>query len=781
MLRRITLFTVLVALCSLMTGCITSVPTPTRTTALNIPPDSQADPAAWGVYSRLVGYRFSPPTSGFPGYKLEWTQPGEEIQETLLYLPGAISEKVFWTRRISLGANPGELISEYQGVKWLGTIEADGSVLFVRDDRVASYRRGLTERGELLHQDVDVTADGKLAEVNHVTPYPILDPPTQPAETVNSQQLVAAAQSPSPQAAGTISAPTTVAEKAPAEPEDEALITDRKAAERGDADAQNRLGMRFAEGDGVAEDDAQAVTWFRKAAAQGHVAAQFNLGNQYGSGSGVAQSDIDATHWYRKAAEQGDAAGQLWLGRQYDKGKGVPVDTDQAIIWYRKAADQGFSSALLSLAHKYREGDGVPEDDAQAVTLYRKAAEQNDAYGQIYMAMAYENGEGVAKDDAQAVAWYRKAAEQGNPAAQASLGHKYRKGEGVPKDGAQALDWYRKAAEQNDQSGQLWTGLMLDNGEGVPEDDAQAAIWYRKAAEQGEATAMNNLGVLYDAQHNDALAETWFHKAIEHGSEMAQTNLDAMRQRQANAARQTYDYDDYDEEPEISGAQLFMGALGAFSQAYGDALVEQAASDAQTQAMINQITAAAQAEEHRREAAARAQQQAAYEQQTANQQQQYALQQQAEQQRQAEQVAQQQAERERQQEQARQQQAERERQAEQQRRAALIATPEAIYVCTLPNATDGKFRCMGPVSGGIDGGPKNSLPEWRSPQAMLANSRHQCPNPRRLQSTTHLVWGCGFGATGTAGYEDRSAGVDVAGRTTFYCSQGQTSCRRTSR
>lgn len=775
MLRRITLFTVLVALCNLMTGCITSIPNPTRTAALDIPPDSQADPAAWGVYSRLVGHRFNPPTSGFPGYQLEWTQPGKEIQETLLYLPGAFSEKVFWTRRISLGAKPGQLISEYQGVKWLGTIEADGSVLFVRDDRIASYRRGLTERGELLHQDVDVTADGKLAEVKHSTPYPILDPPTQPTESVNSQPLVAAAQPPSPQAASTISAPATVTEKAPAAPEDEALITDRKAAERGDADAQYRLGMRFAEGDGVAEDDAQAVTWYRKAAAQGHADAQRNLGHQYRYGSGVAQSDIDATHWYRQAAEQGDASGQFWLGHQYDKGKGVPVDIDQAIAWYRKAADQGEPTALLFLGHKYRKGDGVPEDDARAVALYRKAAEQNDAYGQIYMAMAYENGEGVAKDDAQAVTSYRMAAEQGNPAAQTSLGHKYRKGEGVPKDGVQALDWYRKAAEQNDPDGQLWIGFMLDDGEGVPEDDAQAAIWYRKAADQGEVTAMNNLGVLYAAQYNDAQAETWYRKAIEHGSKTAQSNLDVLRQRQANAARQTYeDYDDYDEEPAISGAQLFMGALGAFSQAYGDALAEQAATDAQTQAMINQITAAAQAEERRREAAARAQQQAAYaEQQAAYQQQQYALQQQAEQQRQAEQVAQQQAERER------RQQAE--RQAEQERRAALIATPEAIYACTLPNAVDGKFRCMGPVSGGIDGGPKNSLPEWRSPQAMLANSRHECPNPRRLQSTTHLVWGCGFGATGTAGYEDRSAGVDVAGRTTYYCSQGQTSCRRTSR
>ena len=39
---------------------------------------------------------------------------------------------------------------------------------------------------------------------------------------------------------------------------------------------------------------------------------------------------------------------------------------------------------------------------------------------------------------------------------------------------------------------------MYRDGSGVSQDYAQALEWYRKAADQGEATALFNLGVMYD-------------------------------------------------------------------------------------------------------------------------------------------------------------------------------------------------------------------------------------------------------------------------------------------
>ena len=48
----------------------------------------------------------------------------------------------------------------------------------------------------------------------------------------------------------------------------------RKAAEQGDADAQNNLGLCYERGQGVPEDYEEAVKWYRKAAAQGHAGAK---------------------------------------------------------------------------------------------------------------------------------------------------------------------------------------------------------------------------------------------------------------------------------------------------------------------------------------------------------------------------------------------------------------------------------------------------------------------------------------------------------------------------
>lgn len=104
------------------------------------------------------------------------------------------------------------------------------------------------------------------------------------------------------------------------------------------------------------------------------------------------------------------------------------------------------------------------------------------------------------------------------------------------------------------------------------------------------------------------------------------------------------------------------------------------------------------------------------------------------------------------------------------------AFAEAIIVCTKPDG-QGKFRCLTPVDV-ISGSPADK--DWRTPDALVAWAAASCPGARRLASATHLVWGCGFGATDNANSLDRSAGVDVQGRRTYYCAPKEVSCRRTS-
>ena len=55
-------------------------------------------------------------------------------------------------------------------------------------------------------------------------------------------------------------------------------------------------------GRGVAQDYTQAVFWYRKAAEQGDASAQDGLGEIYDNGYGVRQDYAQAVAWYRKAA-----------------------------------------------------------------------------------------------------------------------------------------------------------------------------------------------------------------------------------------------------------------------------------------------------------------------------------------------------------------------------------------------------------------------------------------------------------------------------------------------
>ncbi len=93
-----------------------------------------------------------------------------------------------------------------------------------------------------------------------------------------------------------------------------ALREFRTLAQQGEAKGQNGLGVMYARGQGVAQDDAEAVEWYRKSAEQGYASAQNNLGVMYAKGQGVAQDDAEAMKWYHKAAEQGHASAQYNLG-----------------------------------------------------------------------------------------------------------------------------------------------------------------------------------------------------------------------------------------------------------------------------------------------------------------------------------------------------------------------------------------------------------------------------------------------------------------------------------
>lgn len=94
----------------------------------------------------------------------------------------------------------------------------------------------------------------------------------------------------------------------------------------------------YEHGRGVPQDYAEALKWYRKAADQGNADAQDSVGSMYEQGKGVPQNYAEALKWYRKAAEQGDSSAQTSLGGMYEWGLGVPQNYIWAHRWFNLAA-----------------------------------------------------------------------------------------------------------------------------------------------------------------------------------------------------------------------------------------------------------------------------------------------------------------------------------------------------------------------------------------------------------------------------------------------------------
>jgi TPR repeat protein len=194
-----------------------------------------------------------------------------------------------------------------------------------------------------------------------------------------------------------------------------------KIAEKGDAEAQYQLGMRYYNG-----TEAGFVAYSKD------------------GGYAVAPNYAEAVKWFEKAAKQGHIAAQYEFGACYLHYRGVKRDVDKAIEWLTKSAEKGYSSAQIELAEHYETFGifheyGTYEVDAnqerrvkaKAFEWYKKAAEQNDVRGQYGLGNCYVLGKGVDKDENTGYEWIRKAAEQGHSGGQYSLGSRYENGIGI--------------------------------------------------------------------------------------------------------------------------------------------------------------------------------------------------------------------------------------------------------------------------------------------------------------------------------------------------------------
>jgi localization factor PodJL len=152
----------------------------------------------------------------------------------------------------------------------------------------------------------------------------------------------------------------------------------------------------------------------RAAALAGDMAAEFEIGVRFAEGRGVAPNAQEAAHWLELAAKQGLAPAQFRLGGYYEKGIGVKKDLAVARDLYIAAAAKGSGKAMHNLAVLYAEGVNGKSDYRAAALWFHRAADRGIIDSQYNLAILYSRGNGVPQDYAEAYKWFALAAKEGD-------------------------------------------------------------------------------------------------------------------------------------------------------------------------------------------------------------------------------------------------------------------------------------------------------------------------------------------------------------------------------
>ena len=152
----------------------------------------------------------------------------------------------------------------------------------------------------------------------------------------------------------------------------------REAALAGDPAAAYEVAVRFADGRLIAANNEEAAHWFERAAKRGLAPAQFRLGTLYEKGLGVRKDLVAARDLYRAAADKGHGKAMHNLAVLYAEGVDGAADYRTAAQWFRKAADHGIVDSQYNLAILYARGVGVEQNFAEAYKWFDLAAKDGD-------------------------------------------------------------------------------------------------------------------------------------------------------------------------------------------------------------------------------------------------------------------------------------------------------------------------------------------------------------------------------------------------------------------
>jgi len=227
----------------------------------------------------------------------------------------------------------------------------------------------------------------------------------------------------------------------------------QRRAERGEAEAQYRLGESYAYSQNGADyDKATAIKWFNKALDQGYKEALFDLGLMYRHDSTTRARAIECF--------------ELYIDYYYSQNN---IVQETAANCLKELGVTNYTPGTRS-----RQGSSLSGSSRGSSPL--------PSAGVGYNSNGWISYSGPIKDfssyptPSETLAQLRREAESGNPRAQYRLGEYYGYGyKNTPTDNDTAIHWFTKALEQGYEDSYFDLALMYRSN-----DDKARAIYYFK-------------------------------------------------------------------------------------------------------------------------------------------------------------------------------------------------------------------------------------------------------------------------------------------------------------
>ncbi len=186
-------------------------------------------------------------------------------------------------------------------------------------------------------------------------------------------------------------------------------------AQKGSTEAMAALGTYYMH----TKEYTEAFEWLKKGAQKGNADAQFKLGCLYSVGKGVDKNDELALKWIKKSAQNNHKNAQKVLKEYYESNP-----KDEKKVLKSKSKNDNKTALYKGFIEKSKRGD---------------------AKYQLIVSMMYYLGEGVPKNDKLSFEWLKKSAENNNKEAQKKLAQMYYQGVGTPKDEEEAFYWLERS------------------------------------------------------------------------------------------------------------------------------------------------------------------------------------------------------------------------------------------------------------------------------------------------------------------------------------------------